>query len=327
MALVLMFGSANAANNGTGDPLGLIASAAIQPFFSAGPDDTLIEVDSPLDDNDLHVIYFNQFCNRLISRPKFVSYKGVIVFSPDVDLAAGPPGCTAPGLCNGLAAIGRTANNVSLSPIPALASIHVRGYWLNLGQDFVRVVDTIAVDSAETGVVVPADKQTYSPLRSAASFVAPADVPPFLTTIHLICPNSTVYAESGLFAPLFPNPPLVAVNLFGQLYNDDEDFIVDYFVACSCSSMFQLSTITPVYGLFAPSFLTYTELTTYNVVGAAAPPAIALNPPSFTGYRAIQVIGALDGFGRLANGAAYNYTNAGNHFIGLFAPNFTPGIR
>ncbi len=37
VALVLMVGSANAANNGTGDPLGLIASAAIQPFYSAGP--------------------------------------------------------------------------------------------------------------------------------------------------------------------------------------------------------------------------------------------------------------------------------------------------
>lgn len=327
MTLVFMVGSANAANNGTGDPLGLIASAAIQPFFSTGPDNTLIEVTSPLDDNDLHVIYFNQSCNRLISRPKFVSRKGAIVFLVDDDLF----GLGAAGNVNGLAAIGRTTNNVALSPIPALAAIHVKGFWFNLLQDFVRVVDPIAVDSAETGVVVAADKQTYSPLRSAASFLAPRDVVPFVTTIHLICPSGTVYQESGLFAPLFPNPPLVASTLLGFLYDDDENFLLDFFIQCNCSSMFQLATISPLYAALSPSFLTYTELVTYNQVGQLTPvcPSAnpACNPPAFTGYRAVTVVGVLDSLGRLNNGAAYNYRNGGDEFLGLFAPNFTPGLR
>jgi hypothetical protein len=329
MALVFMVGSANATNNGTGDPLGLIASAAIQPFFSTGPDNTLIEVTSPLDDNFLHVIYFNAACNRLISLPKFVSHKGAIVFSPDIDL--GPLG--APGNVNGLAAIARTANNVTLSPIPALASIHVRGYWFNLVQDFVRVVDTIAVDSAETGVAVPADKQTYSPLRSAASFVAPRDISPFFTTtLHLICPNLTVYAESGLFPPNFPSPPAVTTTIMGFLYDDDENFLLDFFLNCNCSTMFPLGSVSPLYAGLAKSFLSYTELVTQNPVGQLTPVCPSTNPvcnPSaFTGYRAISVGGgALDSFGRLANGAAYNYRNAGDHFLGIFDPNFTPGLR
>jgi len=323
MALVFMVGSANAANNGTGDPLGLIASGAIQPFFSAGPDDTLIEVTSPLDDNQLHVIYFNSFCNRLISRPKFVSRKGAIVFSPDVDLA----GLGAAGNVQGLATIGRTGNNITHTPIPALAAIHVKGFWFNLLQDFVRVVDPIAVDSAETGVAVAADKQTYSPLRSAAAFVAPDDRVPFVTTIHFICPSGTVYSEAGFFAPLFPNPPLTASTILGFLYDDDENFLLDFFVNCTCNNMLQLATISPLYAALSPSFLTYTELVTYNVVGLAAPPAIALNPPTFTAYRAINVVGLADDFGRLNNGAAYNYRNAGDEFLGLFAPNFTPGLR
>ncbi len=92
--------------------------------------------------------------------------------------------------------------------------------------------------------------------------------------------------------------------------------------------MIQLSTISALYGAQSPSFLTYTELVTYNVVGAAAPPAVALNPPAvFTGYRAINVIGVFDGFARLHNGAAYNYRNAGDEHVGLTAPNFTPGLR
>ena len=323
MALVLMVGSANAANNGTGDPLGLIASAAIQPFFSTGPDDTLIEVTSPLDDNQLHVIYFNAACNRLISRPKFVSRKGAIVFSPDVDLAGLGPA----GNVNGLAVIGRTVNSVTLIPIPAQAAIHVRGYWINTLQDFVRVVDTIAVDSAETGVAIAADKQTYSPLRSAGSFVGPSDVGPFVSTIHLICPTQTVYQEAGLFPPVFPQAPVSASTLFGFLYDDSENFILDYFLPCTCSAMFQLASISSLYAAQAPSFLTYTELVTYSVNGLAAPPAIALNPPAFTGYRAVTVVGVLDSLGRLNNGAAYNYRNAGDEFIGLSSPNFTPGLR
>ncbi len=105
VALVLMVGSANAANNGTGDPLGLIASAAIQPFYSAGPDNTLIEVDSPLDDNKLASSSIStRPAPASLSRPKFVSRKGAIVFSPDVDLAGLGPA----GNVNGLAVIGRT---------------------------------------------------------------------------------------------------------------------------------------------------------------------------------------------------------------------------
>jgi hypothetical protein len=333
VALVLIVGSANAANNGTGDPLGLIASAAIQPFYSAGPDNTLIEVDSPLDDNQLHVIYFNSNCARLISRPKFVSRKGSIIFLVDEDLA----GLGPEGNVNGLAVIGRTTNNITVTPIPDDSAIHVRGHWFNLAQDFVRIVDPIAVSSAETGVAVAADKQTYSALRSAASFEAPTDLPPFTTTLHLICPTNNVYPDSGLNSAGFPPPLISAISfpgspltVLGFVYDDDENFIFDFFQSCFCSTMFQLSSISGLYGAQSPSFLTYTELVTYNVVGAATPPAVATDPALlrvFTGYRAINVIGVFDGFARLQNGAAYNYRNAGDHSIGLENPNFTPGLR
>jgi hypothetical protein len=331
VALVLVVGSANAANNGTGDPLGLIASAAIQPFFSVGPDNTLIEVDSPLDDNLLHVVYFDSTCARLVSRPKFVSRKGSIIWLVDEDLA----GLGPPGNVNGLAVIARTTDNIFATPIPDNSAIHVRGHWFNLGQDFVRIVDTIAVSSAETGVTVAADKQTYSALRSAASFEAPQDIPPFTTTIHLICPTSNVYSDSGItVARGFPAPPISASTgpnaLLGFVYDDDENFIFDFFQNCFCSTMVQLSSISGLYGAQSPSFLTYTELVTYNVVGAATPPAVATDPALlrvFTGYRAINVIGVFDGFARLQNGAAYNYRNAGDHSIGLENPNFTPGLR
>jgi hypothetical protein len=327
VALVLMVGSAEAVNNGTGDPLGLIASGAIQPFWAADPDSTLIEVTSPLDDNDLHVIYFNASCTRLISRSKSISRKGAIVISADADIVGlGPAGQTP-----GLAVIASTQVGLELLPIPNAGSIHVRGFWINAAADFVRVVDPIAVSSPDSLPV--AGRQTYSPLRSAASFGAPQDVAPFSTFIFLICPNTTVYNTLPV-AFGFPAPPVVATSVFGFLYDDDENFLLDFTLACNCLSMYQLSTISPLYGTLSPSGLTYTELVTYNTSpGFPAPvcpnpDVVACNPPAFTGYRAISVIGALDGFGRLANGAAYNYRVNGDEHLGMPpAPLFAPGIR
>jgi len=335
VSLLLMAGQASAVNNGTGDPLGLISSAAIVPFWSNGPnptgDNTLIEVTSPLTDSFLHVVYFDASCNRLFSKPHFVSWKGAAVFSPDVD------GVNV----TGLAVIGRAGGGFDPLPIPDSGAIHVRGLWFNFPADFVREIDPIAVTSPET----PAPRQTYSPLRSAASFGAPVDTGPFATTIFLICPGPLVL--SALSGPGYPAPPLIAYApaqpgfVFGVLYDDDEDVLIDFRLPCNCSSMFQLSTdISPLYGdvfSFLPEFVSYTELFTYNLAGVFPVPTVTtpgspLNPRTFTGYRGITVTdtiwpgGTGDGFGRLANGSAYNYRVNGNDHD-LFGPFFVPGLR
>jgi hypothetical protein len=333
VALLLMAGQASAQNNGTGDPLSLISSAVIQPFWSLAADNTLIEVTSPLDDNALHVVYFDSTCARLFSAPKFVSHKGAIAFSPDVD------GVNVAGL----AVIGRSVGGqFNPLPIPDADGIHVRGHWFNFAADFVRLVDPIAVKSAESA-------QTYSPLRSAASFGAPVDTSPFSTFLYLICPGPLVVPFAGgpapaLASPPFPAPPLIAWMpaqpglIFGVLYDDDEDVLIDFRLPCNCSSMFQLSTdISPLYGNpanFLGEFVSYTELFTYNVVGTSPPPAVTANPLTFTGYRAITIStdggiwpgGSADDFGRLANGSAYNYRVNGNDNE-LFGPFFVPGLR
>jgi hypothetical protein len=339
VTLVLMVGSANAANNGTGDPLGLIASAAIQPFFSSGAtENTFIEVTSPVGDNSgnnrLEVFYFNAACTRIASVRHPVTRKGAIVWSVDGDL--GGLGL-ALGNVNGLAVISRGVSpDIVGTPIPQPNSIHVKGFWINLAFDFVRIVDPIAVSSTES---TDAPKQSYSPLRSAASFGAPPDGAPFFTsTLHLICPNSTVYGVLPTSAG-FPAPPATTSTIFGFVYDEFENFLADFSVPCNCSTMIQLDSITSIYATTS----TYTELVTYNLVNFTPTPTVSLtgactpttgpgavvcNPPAFTGYRAMAVLGGiLDDFGRLANGSAYNYRNSGDDFVGQFPPRFVPGLR
>ena len=326
-------------DNGTGDPVGLISDAAIQPFWNNGADNTLIEVTSPRDWNDLYIVYYDQDCNRLFSSDKFISWKGAIVFTPDL-LASD---------VQGLAVIATTKDKIFARPLDA--AIHVRGYWFNLGLDFIRVVDPIAVTSTESKF----PQQTYSPLRSAASFAAPDDDNPlFSTFLFLNCPSSNVLGDLSTFK--FPKAPRTAFKLtrpgliLGYLYDDDENFLIDFDLPCSCSSMFEVGVdISPLYNTTD----TYTELVTYNIVDepfklswckirkeaeASLIGPIPLfaddvcDPYTFTGYRAIAVTaaefpdGGADDFGRLNNGSAYNYRVNGNDAF-AFGPYFTPGLR
>jgi hypothetical protein len=348
---LLVAGPAGAADNGTGDTHGLIASAAIQPFWSLGADNTLIEVTSPLDDNVLHILYFDSTCTKIKSTFKYVSYKGAIMWSPDND-----------GIdVTGLAVISSNKNNISASPIRDHEAIHVIGHWINLALDFVRVVDPIAVNLPETGRKFSGDRQHFSPLRSAASFGAPIEAPstppgsPFSTTIYVICPGPNILGPTGVLSPKagFGVAPRIAYLpakvggegfIFAILYDGDEQPRADYSLECNCSTMFELDQLASgAYtkaAVTGPELVTYTELFTYFVPLYADPPAEAYNPRTFTGYRAIAVssvapgpVFAADSFGRLHNGSAYNYlVNGLDPSTGGFdpfdpPPFFVPGLR
>jgi hypothetical protein len=82
IAVLLCAGQAGAVDNGTGDPLGLIASGAIQPFFALGANIAVIEVTSPVGNNfDLHGIFFDANCVQDFSIPIPVSENDVEIFS------------------------------------------------------------------------------------------------------------------------------------------------------------------------------------------------------------------------------------------------------
>jgi hypothetical protein len=298
VALLLFAGQAGAVDNGTGDPLGLIASGAIQPIWALGSNIAVVEITSPVGNNlNLHGIFFDSSCNRDFSIPLPVTENGIVIFSPD-DLGVN---------YNGLLVIAGTPNQIAL--IPAANPFHVRSQWVNLGADFIREVDPITIQAAESNPV-----QTWNPLRSAASFGAPLEGLVFHTEIFLICPGPNVLAVVPVVNGFPPAPPIAfavtkpSALIFGVIYNDDEEPLRNITLPCGCSSMFPVLTINTVYGdPKATNFLFYTELVTYSG------PAIPASPNTFTGYRAITVTagvwpgGTGEDFGRLNNGSANRY--------------------
>lgn len=183
VGLLALAGPASAVDNGTADVLGLISSAVIQPFWSAGASFTLIELTVPTNGfgDGYHGVFFDAACNRDFSIPITLTTNDILVFAPD-DFGVN---------YNGLMTLALTRNNLTSFPIPDFAALHSRGHWVDVAADALRVVDPIAVYSPETAP--PA--QTWSPLRSAASWSNPLEDALFQTTIFLVCPSSAVLTE------------------------------------------------------------------------------------------------------------------------------------
>jgi hypothetical protein len=311
--LLACAGQVQAQDNGTADPLGLIASAAIQPFWSSGANFTVIELTSPVNFNtSLHAIFFDATCARDQSIPLPVTRNGILLFTPDdIGIAY-----------NGLAVIARTPNDISLSPIPLDAPIHVRGHWVNFANDHIRVLDPISVAAAES-----TPQQTYNPLRSGADFTSPLEGSTFSTTIFLVCPAPTVVGSNeevtsnrvtGVLPTSegFPAAPRVAFGttgatsgIVGVIYDDDENPLRNIQVPCVCITPLPVLSINSVYGQASAtgaSGLFYTELFTLPVSTTEK----VLQPATFTGYRSIVVSDAVwpggsgDKFSRLNNASS-----------------------
>jgi len=312
--VLLCAGHAGAQSNGTGDPLGLISYGAIQPFWSQGANIAVIDLTSPVGDNSggglnhpLHAIFFNASCVRDFSIPIPVTENGLLIVSPD-DLGID---------YTGLVVIAGTEDQVTM--VPASFPFHVRSEWINFGGDWIREVDPIAVGSAES-------TQTWSALRSAASFVSILEDATFHTEIFVVCPSPTTVLPILPISSGFPPPPKIAYAatkasalIVGVIYDEDEAPLRNITLPCNCSSMFPVLDINSVYGDPAASSVFYTELATYTTASSMSA------PNTFTGYRSITVTaggiwpgGTADDFGRLNNGSAAAYLNV---------PGWVPGLR
>jgi len=329
--LLAFVGESAARDNGTADPLGLISSAVIQPFWNLGADFTIVEITSPVwFNNRLHGFWFNAACNKVVSFPAPVTRNDIHLI--DTDLS--PIG---PGNVNGLLLLARSEDFDNLDPI--LSPIHSRGHWVSFLGDFIRVVDPIAVQSAETWDKW-GNQQTYSPLRSAASFTNPQELATIAnTTIWLVCPSSAVYGAIPTSRD-FPVPPATTSSVIAVIFNNEEPE-VDVPLSCSCLTEKQVvRDIDPIYGTAPESQedslvdLWYTELYAYDPgsnkrrFNGGSPMTVEeeqalllikeLKEPvkAFTGYRAMVLFGttfAGDDFGRLfhASAGAYLYGDLG----------------
>jgi hypothetical protein len=215
----LVLGVGNAA--GIGDPLSLATSGVLLPYVNNGVngDVSLVEVANPAPFNlpipDLHMVFFNANCNRIVSANTPVTENDILIL----------PLTPIVGNVDGLVAIARAAaNGVDLVPLTAVDAIHTRTYWINaLSAQFrSRVLSPIVLDvfaggnelaspvnfgggaatqglncAANAGApnpnrLGPCISTIWSPLRTGFTFFAPLEAGGVHTVLYLICPKATI---------------------------------------------------------------------------------------------------------------------------------------
>jgi hypothetical protein len=270
---------------GVGDPLTLAAFGVLIPYITGGNTVALLEVASPVQGNpNLHLVFFDAACARggSVSLPQ----------TPN-DIAFLDVGIVVPAGQNGVVAI--TAGGG-----PLTSPIHSRAYLFNTADGGSRVLEPIILDTAES----PGGPNTWSPLRTGATFFAPLQTAAVSTTLTLICPIATIQDGSGTaspqafptaqgfpaIAPAFPAAP-TAGNLLVRVYDTNETFLRDNSITCGCLTELSVTAINSVYGdPQSASQGTYTELVSEN---------------AFTGYRDVFTVGSFVNrfFGRLSGGS------------------------
>ncbi len=246
VGLLAVAGPASAQGfGGMADPLGLIASGAIAPIWGAGNDFSFLEISSPVGANTApatHLIFFNSACTRTESVNLPLTVNDVAI-----PLVAGSGGLA--GAINGLVAIGGSAVN-GIDLVSLQNPIHVKVHRFNLVSDYVRVYNPIAALNAdESKLVEPvASVQTWSPLRSGATFFTPVLGGAFSASLEFACPTSAVFdAWLPATAPLIPTAPFTADTFQGRVFDDGENFRRDISTSCNCLTVRDVAGISTVY--------------------------------------------------------------------------------
>jgi hypothetical protein len=280
---------------GAGNPLALAAHGVLLPYSAGGGSVSLVEVASPVQGNpNLHLVFFNAACARggAVSLPETANDIGFV----DV-------GSVVPAGQSGVVAIAGVAED-GATLVPLTSPIHARVYVFNALDGRSRVLEPIVLDTAES----PDGPNTWSPLRTGATFFAPLQTATVNTGLTLICPIATIQDASGTalqqafstaqgFPPIVPTFPAAssAGNLRVRVYDANGNFLRDGAITCACLTELSVTAIDPIYSdAGGASNGTYTEIRVDPVKQNA-----------FTGYRAVFTVGAPlnNFFGRLSDGS------------------------
>ena len=249
---------------GTADPVGLIASAAIQPFWGAGNFLTIFEITSLGENPAMHVFFFNATCQRVFSIPfRMSAHDATLVDTHEVGANF-----------NGLAVFAKSENAISASGLEA--AITMRGHRVDFAFDVINVVDAIGARHAESPSV------TWNPLRSGASTITFPDAKPFSSTVWwVVCPQGNLPVDLASIPALPPAPSLIRFRAFDL----DENPIFDQQFTCNC-----LTEVVP--GVLNAGF--FSEPRYVEMVATLDTKADA-NAPSFVLYRQLR-FGPIGGF-------------------------------
>ena len=295
---------AMAQQGGIGDPLTLAASGVLIPYVTAGGTVSIVEVASPVGQNpNLHMQFYDANCN--IVGPSV----GMPLTTNDIafQVVGVSQGGVVPDGTNGLVAISAVAQDGFTNALLE-SPIHSRMYTFNASDGTSRVFEPIILDTAEFSNFF----NTWSPMRTAATFFSPLQTASVHTHLILICPKATIQGVDGAYfdpalgfpriLPPFPgslSSSAAPHPLRVRIYDTNEVFKRNTFTDCVCLTQKNLEdgSIDPIYSNAGEvPFGTYTEL--------EENPTIATRS-AFTGYRSVFTVGsALNNYiGRLSNGS------------------------
>jgi len=229
---------------GIGDPLTLAASGVLIPYVTSGGTVALLEVASPVGNNpNLHMQFFDANCNKVGPSVGMPLTTNDIAFQVVGESQGGP----VPDGNNGLVAISATGQD-GFSNIPLESAIHSRMYVFSAEDGTSRVLEPIILDTAEFSGLF----NTWSPMRTAATFFSPLQTASVHTRLFLICPKTTIQGETGAYfgtgggpfsntgfpviSPTFPGPndPTAPHTLRVRIYDTNEVFLRDTRTTCIC---------------------------------------------------------------------------------------------
>jgi hypothetical protein len=321
MALLMLLAVAGQAVAQTADPLGLVSSGAVLPYFGSqgstafgsttnahseplSPGSmSFLEVAAPVLGNlQFHMFFFSANCTR---GPESV---GLPLTTNDVQLFRLDYNNTLNPVDGLVTAAQVDQSGFALNPIPIVTPLHMRVLWVNVDQDFMRTLEPISLTNAESLSL----NGTWNPMRTGATFYAPLDGSGITTTLYFICPRSTIAGHLNnpafpetRFPALVPPAPVGLTPLRLRVYDDEEGFLRDLQSDCDCLTVKAATALSPVYADPASApFGTYTEVEGGdNVVNSGR------TDQAFVLYRAIRVDGVaglgggdLDLFGRMGGG-------------------------
>jgi len=265
---------------GSGDPYGLAAVGVVIPFFAGAGDTSILEVASPVGDNagtsPLRLVFYTETCSRAATTILPVTTNGISV----VDLGQFVN-------FDGLLLIGAVPSSKFIQFIRTARiqnPIHAVVRWFDGKTRNWHTLSPITIANAEG-----APNQTWNPLRTAATFIAPVQGPD-PSFLYLVCPSAVVINEIAGAPGLVPGP---ATGLRVRIFDDQEKFLRNRFINnCSCLTRLRLTDIDLIYGDPTWSSTYYTE-----IEGSQT----STSPGSFTGY--LRVFSGRPGlFDRLQSG-------------------------
>lgn len=320
VGLLAVAAPAMAQSPGSSDPLGLIISGAVLPYFGTGPSgavQSFLEAYAPVDGNAaLHMFFFDTTCTRQGDSVHLPLTENDVEFVR-VDNFGNTP-------TTGLITMGQVdATGFVLEPIDVFTPVHLRVLWFDAARNNVRVLDPIAAQTFDNWWNFGFSLNSWHNLRTGAAFAAPLETTGVHTTLYLVCPNDNVigtkataalrtenrhdcllqgnppgcvensandkiFSDGRAFPDLIPAAQVAGTStpLRVRVYDDDEKFLRDVTTTCDCLTVKPVVSISAVYAdaALAP-FGTFTEIeggtrTAVDAVCSLTETVLLKNPPA-----------------------------------------------